>query len=161
MKTRSAGPMITVAEGWDVPSEITIEVDDHGGYTVKLIAEYRPESGRYETRKVTVRRADGSGEVTGEALRLIPVAGILRQGIAAEILPSVGPVPDHLAQAGPTQETLTWVALTYSLALLLGDAPTQRVANTLGIARSTAGRWVTRARDRGILSVTDPRGTRG
>lgn len=150
--------MVTVIEGWDVPSRITIEVDDHDGYTVEVVADYRPNSGRYETQRVTVRQGDGD-EVTGEALRRVAVAGILRQGVTREILDTnAGPVPAHLGEAGPTPETLAWVARVYSLALLLGDAPTQRVADTLGVPRSTAGRWVTRARDRGLLKVTDPRG---
>lgn len=150
-----------MCEGWDVPAEITVEVDDHGGYTVELVADYRPDSGRYETRTVTVRRG-AAGEVTGEALRLVPPAGILRQGVAAEILadPNIGPVPRGLGKAGPTPETLRWVARLYALALLLGDAPTRRVAEGLQVPRSTAGRWVTRARDRGYLTVVDPRGGR-
>lgn len=56
-----------------------------------------------------------------------------------------------------TDEVLRRVAAIYCDSLVSGGAPTQAVADELGVPRSTAGRWVTRARDRGILTLLDPR----
>lgn len=151
---------VTIAEGWEIPREITETFEDHGGVDVTLTAVYSAESGRYEVAELTVSRRPGGPEVTGEALRQVPVKGVLRTVTTRHVLDGQppGPVPPVPA-SGPTTETLTWVARIYTLAVLLGDAPTQRVAEAMGVPRATAGRWVTRARDRGLLTVTDPRGT--
>jgi hypothetical protein len=67
-----------------------------------------------------------------------------KETAAANGGPSTPQVRD-IAQAGPTTETLKQVAVLYQLAVIRGDAPTLTVADTLGVPRSTAGRWVTRA----------------
>lgn len=51
----------------------------------------------------------------------------------------------------PDDERLTRVAEVYRAAMGLGERPTQAVADALEVARSTAGRWVQEARDRGYL----------
>lgn len=159
MPTRKA-QLIDIGDGVKIPAEITVTTDDVNGYEVTLVAAYTADGGRYEVRSLTVR---GGGEVTGKALREIPVATILRNGVLAEInrllppLLSAGLPPERLR--GAVQEQMfRWVAARYRLALLLGDSPTQAVANSLDVPRSTAGRWVTRTRDRGLLTVRDPRG---
>lgn len=147
-------------DGVSIPASITRTWDDVGGYTVEMTAAYDPYSGRYVTRKLTV---EASGEVTGEGLRQITVKGLLRHAVAEQVAPLLATTVAHprdLGRAGPTTETLRHVAAVYRLALLLGDAPTQRVADSLGVPRSTVARWVTRARDRGYLTVTDPRAGR-
>lgn len=162
MQAEPAGEPVDIGDGWTVPSGITIRVDDHGGHDVELAAEYRPDSGKYEAAAVTVRRRDV--EVTGEVLRLVPVAGLLREGVVAVALQPLAdlpmPHPRDVAAQGPTDDTLRWVARAYRLAVLLGDPPTRRVSDALGIPRSTASSWATRARDRGFLTVQDPRGGR-
>lgn len=163
MQAEPSGELVDLGDGWTVPGGFTVTIDGYAGCTVKLRASYRSESGRYESDEVTVQRR--GVEVTGDVLRYVHVAGILRQGAASVVLKPFEhlPAPDAraLAAQGPAAETLYWVSRWYRLALLLGDPPTQRVASTLGIPRSTAGRWVTRARDRGLLTVQDPRGGRG
>lgn len=160
----TSSEQITIDDGLTVPAEITTTVTAVGGYDVELSAAYDQDTGRYVTRQVVVRSANDV-EVTGEGLRMIPVAGLLRQAVASVVAPLLSPGPfwdpRGLAQAGPTDETLRGVARTYRLALLLGDAPVQRVAETFDTPRSTASRWATRARDRGYLTVIDPRGGRG
>ncbi len=151
-----------LGDGVTIPAKITRSWDDIGGYTVELTAEYDADTGRYITRRLVVDAGAG-GEVTGEGLRLIAVAGLLRHAVAEKVAPLLRPSLTHpavLGQSGPTTETLRHVAALYRLAVVLGDAPTQRVADTLGVPRSTASRWVTRARDRGYLTVVDPRAGR-
>lgn len=152
-----------LGDGLKLPTTVTVTSTDVGGYDVELHAEYDQDAGRYVARSAEVRAGDGA-EVTGEALRSIPVATILRDGVMsalqATVLLNGERPPADAGKAGPTAETLRWVARIYRLALLLGDAPTQAVAAGLSIPRSTAGRWVTRARDRGLLTVTDPRASR-
>ncbi len=163
MQAEPSGELVDLGDGWTVPSGLTATLDVLAGCTVELRASYRPESGRYEADVVTVRRRDV--EVTGEILRYVNVAGILRNAAAAVVLEPFkhlpGPDVRALVALGPTTETLSWVSRWYRLALLLGEPPTQRIAQTLGVPRSTAGRWVTRARDRGLLTVQDPRGRGG
>lgn len=155
-------PLVDIGDGVRVPSEIHATAQDVDGYTVDVTATYQVKTGRYEIDALTVH---GTGRpITGESLRGIPVAEVLRLAVisainvaasmTAEGMP-VGPV-----DAGPTDEMLRWVARVYRVALLMGDPPTQSVASGFKIPRSTAGRWVTRARDRGFLSVQDPRGAR-
>lgn len=151
---------LDLGDGLKIPTVITVTSTDVGGYDVELRAEYDPDAGRYVARAVQVRAGDGA-ETTGEALRSIPVATILRDGIMSALQTTLllggERPPADAGKAGPTTETLRWVARIYRLALLLGGAPTQAVASGLGVPRSTAGRWVTRARDRGLLTVVDPR----
>lgn len=164
MEVKTSTRTVRAADNRPIPARVTI-TSDETGHTVEIVAEYRADSGRYEAERVTVRRGTADDEVTGESLRLVAVAGIMRQGIVRALFedrPYLAPVPAEVdvSKTGPTDETLSMVAELYSLALLLGDGPTQRVAEALRIPRSTAGRWVTRARDRGLLTVTDPRGLR-
>lgn len=163
VKAEPAGPTIEVGDGWKVPSRITVTAD-HGEFAVRIEGEYRDTSGRYEVDEVAVSRR-GDGEVTGLALRQVPVAAILRQGVvhivtadAQRLLP--GPDPREVAAQGPTDATLREVARWYRFATLLGDPPAQRVAEALGVSRSLASNWAIRARDRGYLTVQDPRGGR-
>ncbi len=162
MQAEPAGPTIDIGDGWKVPSRLTVAVD-HGEFAVRIEADYRDASGRYEVAAVTVSRL-GDGEVTGLALRQVPVAGILRQGVVAVVFADdparFEPSPRALGAQGPTDETLRLVARVYRLATLLGDPPAQRVAEALGVSRSTASNWAIRARDRGLLTVQDPRGGR-
>ena len=162
VKAEPAGPTIEVGDGWKVPSRITVTAD-HGEFAVRIEGEYRDASGRYEVDEVAVSRR-GDGEVTGLALRQVPVAAILRQGVVTTVFaddPARFELPPNvLAAQGPTDDTLRMVARVYRLATLLGDPPAQRVAEALGVSRSLASNWAIRARDRGYLTVQDPRGGR-
>lgn len=154
--------VVDLGDGVSIPAEITRTWEYIGDYTVELSAAYDASSGRYVTRRLVVE-AGPDAEVTGEALRQVAVAGLLRHAVAEKVAPLLQPSlthPQHVGRDGPTTETLRHVAALYRLAVVLGDAPTQRVADTLGVPRSTASRWVTRARDRGYLTVIDPRAGR-
>ncbi|WP_211658782.1 hypothetical protein [Phytoactinopolyspora halophila] len=165
MKVQGRGApndIVEAGDGLKIPAQVTVTAEDVNGYTAELTARYTAESGRYEVDWLTVRRGDDGQEVTGEGLRSIPVAAILRDGILSALsgftLLQAGAAPEDLGRSGPTDETLRWVARVYRFALLVGDAPTQAVASSLDIPRATAARWVTRARDRSMLTVSDPRG---
>lgn len=152
------GGKTRAANGIEIPEWIKI-VTVHHGNVVKMMAEYRPESGRYEATSVCVERGDGP-EVTGEQLRLIPVAQILRDAVKSVLKQVMLQWPRPTGRPRPCDETFAMVANIYTIALLVGESPTQAVADTLGINRSTAASWATRARDRGLLTVRDSRGTR-
>ena len=55
-----------------------------------------------------------------------------------------------------TDENLTQVAGLYRDALARGLPPTQTIAETMHVARSTAARWVGLARKRGLLGASLP-----
>jgi hypothetical protein len=55
-----------------------------------------------------------------------------------------------------TDEHLTQVAELYRAAFERGDPPTQTIADTMHVARSTAARWVGLARKRGLLGASLP-----
>lgn len=48
-------------------------------------------------------------------------------------------------------EKLAHVAATYRFGALVGQSPTQFVAEELGMSRAAAGRWISRAREEGYL----------
>ncbi|MEU8297641.1 hypothetical protein AB0C04_10175 [Micromonospora sp. NPDC048909] len=162
--TTSSSGEVVLDDGLTIPAKIqgmwiTNAID---GLEVDLTAEYDSEAGRYIASEVVVRAA--GQEVTSQIMRSIPVAALLRHAVtnaigAVDLVPQL-PDSAEVLQPGPSVATLRHVARVYRLALLLGDPPTARVAESLEVPRSTAGRWVTRARDRGYLTVTDPRATR-
>jgi transposase len=61
------------------------------------------------------------------------------------------------AGGGPSDEDLRAVADVYGLAFVTGGAPTKTVMERLGLPRSTAGRWIKMARERGLLGPATPR----
>lgn len=62
---------------------------------------------------------------------------------------------EAIRSAGPTDESLRVVADIYEIARLMGDPPARQVEKTLNMPRTTASKWIRRARERGILEV-DP-----
>jgi hypothetical protein len=153
---------IDIGDGAVIPARLgskgTFAIDG-AVFEVVVDARYDPSAGRYLVEHVAMTAREG-GEVTGEVLRRVKLAESLRLIARAAMSPYEADWPRELAAAGPTTETLRAVAQIYRVALLAGDAPTQAVAERLGVPRSTAGRWVTRARDRGFLTVVDPRASR-
>lgn len=166
---------VEVAPGLVIPSPVWVRAEDVNGYDVAL--EVVPEGGRLVARNVSVQRRNGGPPITGEALRSIPVARLVRaaaecarlghvQGEGDTKLTSVSPlggeqVLQHARDAGPTVATLRLVAYVYKVALLRGDGPTKAVQDTFKIPRATAGRWVGLARERGILGPAEAPGKAG
>lgn len=64
--------------------------------------------------------------------------------------PSAPRIAD-LRRQGPTDETLEWVAYFYNLAGVLGLPPAKQVEINLEVPRTTATKWIRRARNKGLL----------
>lgn len=124
---------------------------------------------------VTVRDEEG---VNSEALRRVPVARLVKEAFAVaaskvETEKDGQPIPRMVGtSAGDrarfyerfakdvrqprsgsplTDEHLAQVAELYRAAVEREDAPTQTVADAMHVTRPTAGRWVAKARERGLL----------
>ena len=162
---------VTVGPGLAMPAKATVTEIVNG---FEVLIDVVPEAGRLVAQEVRIRRTDGGPPVTGEAIRSIPVAGLVKLAatLALEVIEHDGYTewspriltPEtalRLRENGPTTETLDWVAYLYRLGLLMGEPPTKAVEVRLGIPRSTAGRWVAAARDRGPLGPSEGSGKAG
>lgn len=172
--------LVPIAPGLVAPSRQLASVSEVNGYDVQLVVVVVPvadgRAGRFECVSVTVERREGGPAVTTEALRGIPVASLVKQVGASSVL-VVSHVSEHelaaddksltdemvqrFKQSGPTDEVLWWVAYVYRLALAIGSPPTKLVAEWMELPRSTAGRWVAAARDRGFLGAAEGPGKAG
>lgn len=146
-----------------MPQRGTVTVTDCGGYD--LVLEIELEDGRYHCRQLRMTSREGGPEVTGEALRSVPVAGIVGDGVRsiahlAAVFGGLRP-PDNLAEHGPTREALEWVARIYRLAYAVGDTPKKAVESALDLSPATAGRWVAKAREAGYLGAAPVPGKAG
>jgi transposase len=65
--------------------------------------------------------------------------------------------PVAVGRKGPTDQALRMVGAVYRIAYLMGEPPTRAVAQTFQVPRSTAGRWVHLARERGFLGPATAR----
>jgi len=137
--------------------------------------EVRTTSGRRpEVTSLTleIRNVSTSGSITTEALRQVPVSAALKLALAGATKPVLdqgdgtfafpddpsGAVwgADHVARpvrgTPMSQEFLQLVAATYRAAVASGSrSPVEDLRVQLGASRSTAGRWVVRAREAGLL----------
>lgn len=148
-----------------------------GETVLKGLAEFR--DGRFTITGLTI---EGTS-ITGALLRTIPVQAMLVAAVldATEVLlrDSAGEIvrdniddavyyrfldPDFwdpdVAKHGPTPKALQAVAIIYRVAYAAGDNPTNAVAQNLNLSRSTAGRWVMKARAAGYLGETEQRRAR-
>jgi hypothetical protein len=131
--------------------------------TLDLTAEgIRPTS-------VCVTSQPGNAPVSGTTLRAVRVWDLAREVIVTNVMPGRGDVPSggipvtigqgpdvsRLRALGPVDETLKWVAYFYNLAGILGLPPAKQVETALGVPRTTASKWVRRARDRGLIPSRD------
>jgi hypothetical protein len=130
------------ASGRDVPCD------------VELVAEV--ENGTYVVSEVRCTRRRGGPEVTGEAIRAVPIHRILTRGaIDANGGLHPGPGVEEIRDQGPTEDSLHVVAYIYRLAHMVGDPPTRAVASAIGVPYSTAARWVQQARQAKFLRPAD------
>ena len=115
--------------------------------------------------ELTVRRS-----VTGEVLRGVPVASIVRGVVWRNLLrrnTEHGGEPRYLRYEVPDLtettegEVLRTVDEVYRVAAYVGDAPRRAVATALGVSDATAGRRITAARNAGLLDVHAPATGRG
>jgi hypothetical protein len=177
-----------VSVGSDVyaPEQVELtqdDVEDMAGLrdiAVNFEAVLMLEGARYVVQDLRFIRREGGAPITSELIRRIPVQRIVRGVVTelAELRTDPGAVyesdgmrmrapeqvvipPDErgrLVGAGPTDETLLWVARVYVMATLAGDPPAKAVKENLGIPMPTANNWIRRAKDRGILKQQAPTG---
>lgn len=141
----------TVADlgsGLTVPKAFTFSATGDG-ITISADATFRDHGFSIDTMRIT------AGDVTGELLRAVQVQSLLRQAVDAAIkkkgsrpMLHVGP---KFAKDGPTDQALEAVAMIYRVAHVSVESPTKAVAERLGLPGSTAGRWVGKARQKGLL----------
>jgi hypothetical protein len=146
-------------EGVFAPRRITATARGHDpDYDLELEVEL--ERGRYVVRSMTCRARKG-GAVSSEGVTHIPVRNILRLVVGKQLsIPLLSPgraANPSLAEQGPTDQALKRAAAVYRMAHLMGLPPTETVAQDLELPRSTAGRWVSMARQRGFLGPAEPR----
>ncbi len=162
--------MVQLAPGLAVESPVQVVVEDCNGYDVDLVVVGLPgdaqRAGRLVCRELTVRQREGGPAVTGEALRSVPVATLTNLAVSKVLQLAEGAArsqkpPEGVAAHGPTDEALRWVAHLYRLALVTQEKPTKAVEEALQLPRSTAGRWVSLARERGFLGASEGSGKAG
>lgn len=161
--------------GLDLPRRLEtsdeVLMGDHVAAKIAAVVEFDDTSQRFQMTELRVTPTPGYG-VTGEILRLIPVADVLRRAISiaphgpgltphGEGTTALGPYHllteqerDRMREAGPVSDTVQAVGLIYTAARAVGDPPTRAVQDTFDIPRRTADRWVARARERGFIADT-------
>lgn len=176
MTYRSQAMPIEIAPGVfiAVPGSALFEgVDLEGGmFDVKLELDMTREGIRAVA--VTVASQDGATPVALTTLRAVKVWELTQRAIASAVergyaegspdgpydvtTTSWGQLSDQdaarLRAQGPTDEALGWVAFHHNLAAVLGLPPAKQVEVNLGLPRSTASKWVRRAREKGLLTRT-------
>jgi hypothetical protein len=168
------GTEIEVVPGVMGPEEFTREsyIDPSGSGPV-LAVRIRFDKGlrRYACEELTLRR-DGPAPISAEDLRSVAVGDVVRQVIriallvkdqdtslrfppAPEGVEPWGVVPPAgIAEEGPSDRVLRWVAHVYRYSVALDLVkPTAGVQELMGVSRATAGRWVTAARACGYLGA--------
>jgi hypothetical protein len=149
---------VALAEGIGFPRRARVKVTgepDDANTPFAATAQLRFQGGRLEVVRLAVDQVPGGPPVTGEALRTLPRA-IVRE-VARRT--ATGDLPMDLrsiASQGLSDEALQLTALVYRFAFVIGDPPAWAVHKRLGIPRSTAGRWIGLARERGYLGPPQP-----
>lgn len=143
--------------------------DDEGR---KAVATIEAGAGGYVCTEVTV--AGNGSTITGDTLRKVPVAAMVRE---ASQLVAFRQAPDEPAQFadwdswpqrvmeewpnGDLEDVARWTAGTYAMAAYRGIGPTRAVREAAGVSQTTAGRLIRSARDLGFLTVAAPKQTGG
>lgn len=174
MKIRRASNLIGAASAVLAPgvrgperaSGIFTPEDDEFAYVVELSVVF--SDGRYVVDKMVCTQLKGGRPVDSIGLRLLPIAQLVTHTVlpyiwrhdgehegSTKLTPLAGLSPDDAAD-GPTDDALRKVALVYAVSYACGQPPAKRVTEVFGLARSTAGRWITMARRRGFLGETTP-----
>ncbi len=163
---------VKLDEGFVLPRRVRVKVageatDEHLPFAGE--AELRYQGGRMEVTSLALRQVEGGPPVTGEILRAIPralVREVVRRLMQVDLLSGrrtppaamlATPRPRDMAARGLSDEALMLTASIYRRAYVVGDAPARAVHEILGIPRSTAGRWIMLARQRGFLGPTEER----
>ncbi len=171
---------VKIAPGIAAMSPSKWIVEDVSGFDVEIeivaLPATRNSAGRFVCESLKVTQRAGGAPVTSEAIRGVPVARLIRFIAAQSCLSidnssgtSIGlsdrrltkATAEKLRSSGPTDEALEWVARAYRTALVLGESPTKSIESAVGLSRSTAGRWVSLAREKGFLGASEGPGRAG
>jgi len=138
-----------------------------------LVARVEPQHGRFVITELTIRqRADGP-PVTTDQIRSLPLTALAQAAsrlVETAEYPTLDDMesPDftpetvaRLVAAGPTEETLNAAAWIYRRALIMGEPPARAVHETFEITRSRADRWISMARQRGLIGPPEGPGRAG
>lgn len=146
------------------------------GYEVAMIEVYGPWEQRRGVTSETLRRipvqsflrdaisqlasadaSDGTARFRG----VVPVeSGVASLSGVEEQMDAVTPTGmlglgaddvARLREAGPTTETLRWVARVYRIGQIWEEPPAKTVRESFGLPASTATYWIKQARGKGIL----------
>lgn len=144
-------------------------------HTVEMTLDMTAEGVRPTSVNVT---SQDSSPITGTTLRSLRVWDMAREilvlaiakgeksttatGATRSIAIGDSALTDNqaakLRAQGPNDESLKWVAYFYNLAGVLGLPPARQVEVNLRLPRTTATKWVKRARDKGLLGMPETGG---
>lgn len=147
---RGAARIKVDAQGVELFADVHVTQERDGAKGVKP----------WEVRGLFLERRDG-GAVTSTIIRRVPVNELLTQTIAAFSADRPGITTarlDELRDAGArglSEKTLRLVAAVYEEIALQRGNPVQEIVHAFNISRSTATRWIRRARDAGFLAEGD------
>ncbi|MET3949711.1 hypothetical protein [Arthrobacter sp. UYEF36] len=162
---KTASGSMEVAPGVEISTTYDTTFEDQSGYDIRVLAEITDQF-RIEVSELDIKRRPGGPAVTSEGIRSITVQGLVREMIQIQIEEDFYSGGEYaskgfgmlkveealrLKKAGPSTETLEWVARIYKVAELLDKPPTIAVEETFEVSRSTAGAWIGRARAAGLV----------
>jgi hypothetical protein len=125
-------------------------------YTVHTVVRMTTDGVR--PTSVAVEASKGSPPITGTVLRAVKVGelatdairlGLTREGGRATVLSKER--AQLLRAQGPLSDTLEWVAYLHNRATAVGLSAARQVELELGVPRTTASKWVKRAREAGLI----------
>jgi hypothetical protein len=160
---------VEIVPGVEGPKRVVFEDLTTGGITFRLDIRFDPDQQRYICQEIRARGGDG---ISSETLRYAPVAKwiqlyLLHEEGAIHELPNPdrrepwGLKPPFDAAEAPTSRALRWTAHLYRFGFAVGSNPTKSVEERLGLPRSTAGRWIAKARQAGYLGPSEGAGKAG
>jgi hypothetical protein len=138
--------MVDFGRGIVMKAEDRFEVTEVGGKALpySVVGSYRYIDGRFELVELCYKSRSGE-PITGVNVRKIPVDRILRDHLASRLPRTRG--RRRLVRRGE-------VAAVYKVAYACHAAPTQAVADAVGITHGAAEQLVIRARQQGELAPT-------
>lgn len=169
----SLSPVAKAPRRWSATFTPDGAIESDPPYKIRL--DVVIDEGRYLVEEMTCTQHEGGPPVTSEGIRAVPVARLLAFAAFRHVFvvkssrpdshavsPFVGSDLAEGAKEGPTDDVLRRVAVVYQVHYACGLAPTKGVEDSFKLARSTAGRWIAMARDRGFLApaAADASGTR-
>ncbi len=130
---------VTLTEG--LPDDV-----EQVTFTVDLMPD-----GAIRPVRMDVKARAGVG-ISGTTLREIQVSRLAARAVA-QVVPDVAYSEEERAAIranGPTPESLRAVARIYESARIVGKPPAREIEIQLGLPRTTASKWIRRAREVGL-----------